>query len=377
MINKNIKRIIQDKIESKLFKGKIIVIYGARQVGKTTLVREIQKKYKDSKYLNCDEIDIREALTDKTSTEIKNFLGNKKLIILDEAQRIKNIGITLKLIVDNFPEIQIVATGSSSFDLSNEINEPLTGRKYEFRLYPFSLQELKSIYSDIELDRILEGLLIFGSYPEIIINRDDVIENLKNITSNYLYKDILQFQNLKNPEILEKLLQALALQIGNEVSYNELSSIVGVDKKTISNYINILEKSFVIFRLRPFNKNIRNELRKLRKIYFYDLGIRNALINNFNPVNLRNDFGFLWENFMISERMKYNDYEHNNVNSYFWRTTQKQELDYLEDKNGALSAFEFKFNKDKLTKPKVFLENYKNSSIELINNKNFKKFLNL
>jgi len=375
MIIKNIKRTIQNQIEDKLFKGKIIVIYGARQVGKTTLVKEIQKKYPDSSYLNCDEIDIRTALTDKTSTEIKNFVGNRKLIILDEAQRVKNIGLTLKLMVDNFPDTQIIATGSSSFDLSNQINEPLTGRKYTFYLYPFSINELKSIYSDLELDRILEKFLIFGTYPEIITKENDVIENLKNLTTSYLYKDILQFQNLKNPEVLERLLQALALQIGNEVSYNELSSIVGVDKNTVANYIQILEKSFVIFRLRPFSKNIRNELKKLRKIYFYDTGIRNALINNFNPLDLRNDFGFLWENFIISERMKFNHYYNNNVNSYFWRTLEKQEIDYVEDQNGVLSGFEFKFNKDKFKKPKIFLETYKDSSLELINKDNYKSFL--
>ena len=375
MIIKNIKRTIQNQIEDKLFKGKIIVIYGARQVGKTTLVKEIQKKYPDSSYLNCDEIDIRTALTDKTSTEIKNFVGNRKLIILDEAQRVKNIGLTLKLMVDNFPDTQIIATGYSSFDLSNQINEPLTGRKYTFYLYPFSINELKSIYSDLELDRILEKFLIFGTYPEIITKENDVIENLKNLTTSYLYKDILQFQNLKNPEVLERLLQALALQIGNEVSYNELSSIVGVDKNTVANYIQILEKSFVIFRLRPFSKNIRNELKKLRKIYFYDTGIRNALINNFNPLDLRNDFGFLWENFIISERMKFNHYYNNNVNSYFWRTLEKQEIDYVEDQNGVLSGFEFKFNKDKFKKPKIFLETYKDSSLELINKDNYKSFL--
>lgn len=374
-----IKRTLQKNIEKSLFKEKIIIIYGARQVGKTTLVKEIQKKYNsrnnDSIYLNCDEIDVRQALTDKTSTEIKAFLGNNKLAIIDEAQRVKNIGITLKLIADNFPFIQIIATGSSSLDLSNEIAEPLTGRKYEFHLYPFAIEELKSIYKETEISRLIERRIIFGMYPEITLNDSDAFKNLKNITDSYLYKDILQYQNIKNPEILNKLLQALALQIGNEVSYNELSNTVGIDKKTVSNYIQLLEKSFVIFKLRPFSRNLRTELKKLRKIYFYDTGIRNALINNFNPLNLRQDTGALWENFAISERIKYNGNHDKIKNIYFWRTHNQKEIDYVEESAGKLSGYEFKWNKNKFSKPKEFLETYKNSSIELINKNNYQKFL--
>ena len=371
-----VKRTVQKNIEQNLFKGKIIVIYGARQVGKTTLVQEIQKKYPDkASYFNCDEIDVRQALTDKTSTEIKAFLGSKKLIILDEAQRVKNIGLTLKLIADNFSDLQIIATGSSSFDLSNKIIEPLTGRKIEYYLYPFSLEELKLIYSDLEIDRLIERRMIFGMYPEIAQNQGDVSKILKSIAKSYSYKDILQYQNIKNPEILEKLLQALALQIGNEVSYNELSNMVGVDKNTISNYISILEKAFIIFRLSPFSRNLRNELKKLRKIYFYDNGIRNALINNLNPLNLRQDVGGLWENFMISERLKYNNNHNKDRNIYFWRTKQKQEIDYLEEDSGKLFGFEFKWQKDKFKAPKIFLSSYPNSSVELINKNNYRDFV--
>lgn len=371
-----IKRTIQKNIEQNLFKNKIIIIYGARQVGKTTLVKEIQKKYLNkASYFNCDEIDIRQALTDKTSTEIKAFLGNKKLIILDEAQRVKNIGLTLKLIVDNFPDLQIIATGSSSFDLSNKIIEPLTGRKIEYYLYAFSLEELKSIYSDIETDRLLERRMIFGMYPEIAREEGNVEQNLKSIAKSYAYKDILQYQNIKNPEVLEKLLQALALQIGNEVSYNELSSMIGVDKNTVANYISILEKSFIIFRLNPFSKNLRNELKKLRKIYFHDNGIRNALINNLNYLNLRQDIGALWENFMISERLKYNNNHNIDQNVYFWRTRQKQEIDYLEESGGKLKGFEFKWSKDRFKKSKVFLSAYPDSSVELVNKNNYKNFV--
>lgn len=373
-----IPREIEKKIHDKLFKKKIVIIYGARQVGKTTLVKNLLKKYPNkSLYLNCDELDIRSALTDKTSTEIKAFLGENKLIVLDEAQRVRNIGLTLKLIVDNFPELQIVATGSSSFELSNKIIEPLTGRKFEFYLYPISYNELKNYYtSDLELRRHLERRIIYGMYPETVLHSgEEEKEVIKSITSSYLYKDILAFQNIKNPEVLEKLLQTLALQIGNEVSYNELSQIVGVDKNTISNYIQILEQAFIIYRLSPFSRNIRNELKKLRKIYFWDTGVRNALINNFNALDLRQDTGALWENFLINERIKNNHNKNRNFNKYFWRTHSQQELDYIEENGGEICAFEFKWKKQKFRPPSLFVGGYKGSTVELIHNENFKKFL--
>ena len=370
-----ITRIIQKSVEKSLFKGKIIIIYGARQVGKTTLVKDIITKYpQDAAYFNCDEPDVRMNLTNKSSTELKAFFGNKKFIVLDEAQRIENIGITLKLIVDNFPDIQVIATGSSSFELSDKIAEPLTGRKYEFYLYPFSWNELRQVFSELELKRLLETRLITGMYPEIALG-NEVEKNLKNLATSYSYKDVLEYQNIKNPEILEKLLQALALQIGNEVSYNELASIVGVDKITVSNYIQILEKAFIIFRLKPFSRNLRSELKRLRKIYFYDNGIRNALINNLNPLSLRQDVGALWENFLISERMKYNNNNELGKNIYFWRTTQGQEIDYLEDFGGKISGYEFKWKKDKLRIPKSFATAYPESPVKLVNKENFSEFL--
>lgn len=371
-----IKRTIQNAIKKSLFKGKVVIIYGSRQVGKTTLVKEILKNYpKNSEYYNCDEIDIRQALTDKTSTELKTFFAGKKLAILDEAQRIKNIGLTLKIIADNFPDIQIIATGSSSFDLSNEISEPLTGRKLEFYLYPFSLQELKNVYSKLELKRLLERRIIYGMYPEVVLNESNAKTNLKTLVSSYTYKDILQYQKIKSPEVLEKLLQALALQVGNEVSYNELAGLVGVDKNTVSNYVQILEKAFIIFRLSPFSRNLRNELKKLRKIYFYDTGIRNALINNLNPMDLRQDAGCLWENFVINERVKENSNNSFDKNIYFWRSRQGQEIDYIEEEAGKLDAFEIKWKEDKFKKPTIFLDHYSNSKISLINKNNFEKFI--
>lgn len=371
-----LNRQIQSQIEDKLYKGKVIILYGARQVGKTTLVKNILEKFSDqATYLNCDEPDIRQALSNKTSTELKAFLGQKKLVVLDEAQRVPNIGLTLKLLVDNFPNMQMLATGSSSFELSNSILEPLTGRSYEFHLYPFSLTELSSYSNELEVRRLLERRMIYGMYPEIVIQDGPEAETLiKHIATSYLYKDILVFQKIKHSEVLEKLLQALALQVGNEVSYNELSQLVGVDKITVEKYIRILEQAFIIFRLPPFSRNIRNELKKLRKIYFYDNGIRNALINNFNPLHLRTDTGALWENFMITERIKWNYYRQHSCNIFFWRTHSQQEIDLIEDVNGALTAFEFKWKKQSYVPPKLFTEHYPQTKVELIHQDNLLKF---
>ena len=373
-----VRRILQERIEDCFFKGKVIVLYGARQVGKTTLIKEIEKKFSDDAlYLNCDEPDFREALSGVSSTELKSLIGRKKIVFIDEAQRVKNIGITLKLLVDNFPEVQVVATGSSSLDLSDEIVEPLTGRKYEFHLHPFSLLELREKFSDIEIKRILEKRIILGMYPEIEEKPDEAETLVRNLTSSYLYKDVLQYQDIRRPELLEKLLTALALQMGNEVSYNELSNLLGVNKQTITNYIQLLEKAFVIFRLPPFSRNLRNELTKLRKIYFYDTGIRNALINNFNRLELRQDVGQLWENFMISERMKFNGNTGRFVNSYFWRTHRQQEIDYLEEKNGQIAAYEFKWQNGKNRIPKTFMNAYPDSRVQFIDKENFEEFVGL
>ena len=371
-----IKRQIQERVEKVFFKGKAVVIYGARQVGKTTLIQMIQKKYPGkSVYLNCDEPDVREDLTNTTSTEIRTLIGNKKLVFLDEAQRVKNIGLTLKLMVDNFPKIQVVATGSSSFDLSNQIVEPLTGRKYEFFLYPFSLGELKQIFSKREIKRLLARRIVLGMYPEVVKKESESEIILKEITRSYLYKDVLQYRQIKNPELLEKLLQALALQVGNEVSYNELANLLGLDKKTVATYIQILEKAFIVFRLRPYARNLRKELTKLRKIYFYDTGVRNALINNLNPLRLRSDVGPLWENFLISERIKANHNYGLEPNIYFWRTHQQQEIDYLEETGGKLFAFEFKWGNKKAKEPSIFAKTYPKSQWQLVNQDNYEGFL--
>jgi predicted AAA+ superfamily ATPase len=373
-----VKRILQERIEDCFFKEKAVVLCGARQVGKTTLIKEIEKKFSnDALYINCDEPDFRGALSGASSTELKSIIGRKKVVFIDEAQRVRNIGLTLKLLVDNFPDVQVVATGSSSLDLSDEIVEPLTGRKYEFHLHPFSLLELREKFSNIEIKRILEKRIILGMYPEIEEKPDEAEMLLRNLASSYLYKDVLQYQDIRRPELLEKLLTALALQIGNEVSYNELSNLLGVNKQTITNYIQLLEKAFVVFRLQPFSRNLRNELKKLRKIYFYDTGIRNALINNFNRLELRQDVGQLWENFMIAERVKYNGNMGKFTNSYFWRTHRQQEIDYLEEKEGQIAAYEFKWQSNKIRIPKAFMSAYPDSKIQFIDKENFEKFAGL
>lgn len=373
----HIKRAIQAQIEARLFKKKAIIVYGPRRIGKTTLAQDLLKKYpKSSQYLNCDEPDIRAALSNKTSTELKHLIGNKKFVVIDEAQRVENIGLTIKLLVDNYPKVQILATGSSSFDLSNKISEPLTGRVFEFTIYPFSITELKQKYSAIELQRLLPAFLRFGSYPEIInTSAIQAPEIITDIAKNYLYKDILEFEKLKNPDLLLKLLQALALQVSNEVSYNELARLLEINKITVEKYIHLLEKSFIIFRLNPFSRNPRREINSMRKIYFYDLGIRNSLIKNFNELNIRPDLGALWENFCIIEKMKSNAINNRLINTYFWRNYKGNEIDYLEEYSGKLAGYEFKWGKNKIKIPKEFTELNPNATLKLINKSNFFDFV--
>jgi predicted AAA+ superfamily ATPase len=371
-----IKRTIQDSIEQSLFQGKAIIIYGARQVGKTTLIRAIQDKSAvPSVYLNCDEPDIRRALSDKTSTELKLLTGNNRLVLIDEAQRVGTIGLAIKLLTDTAPDIQVIATGSSAFELSSRIEEPLTGRKREFRLYPFSLTELSQIYAPLEIRRIVERCMIFGLYPEIINAPEAAETALRELVRSYLYKDVLALQQIRNPEALERLVQSIALQIGNEVSYNELAQQVGVDKKTIESYLRVLEQAFIIFRLGSFSRNLRNELKKSRKIYFVDTGMRNAVINNLNAPDLRSDVGGLWENFVIAERMKRNHNQSQFPNTYFWRSHQKQEIDYLEELNGVLQGYEIKWRETRLKVPAGFSAAYPDCPVSLINRENMTWFL--
>jgi len=353
------KRILEETISKKFFKGKIIIIVGARQTGKTTLSLELTKEFpeKDIRLFNCDNPSDREQLANKDLEFLKQLIGKSKLVFIDEAQKVENIGETLKLLIDFYKKKkQIIVTGSSSLNLLDNTQEPLTGRKYVYQLSPLSLQEIYPNKNYLKIIKELESLMIFGSYPEVVSQSsfEEKKELLQELASSYIYKDILGFQDVKSPDVLVKLLKALALQIGSEVSYNELSNTVNIDKKTVERYIQLLEKNFVIFRLKPFTKNKRREISKLRKIYFYDIGIRNAVINNFNFLDSRKDIGFLWENFMIAERMKFRSYNKIHAEQYFWRTYDCNEIDLIEEKSSKLNGYEFKWNPRKVMKRENF-----------------------
>ncbi len=372
-----IPRILENVIKERLLTGKIIIIYGARQVGKTTLVKKILSDYQGKgKYLNCELLPVQEGLAKHDPDAIKAFFGDYELIILDEAQNIQDIGKKLKILYDSIPGLQIIATGSSSFELAHNVSESLAGRSYTFTLHPISLQELRCMHDLFWIESKLEHFLRFGLYPEII-NLDELSsrEYLIQLASSYLYKDVLKFENIKKSGIMQKLLQLLALQIGNQVSYHELSQSLGINHVTVQKYIDILEQAFVIFRLHSFSRNVRKEISKSVKIYFYDLGIRNALINNFNVPAIRSDTGALWENFCIVERKKFNDYAMRFPNIYFWRTYTQKEVDYVEEIDGNITGYEFKWSgKTKKSIPKDFIENY-NAKVETIDKNNYFTFL--
>jgi uncharacterized protein len=371
-----IDRKLEKLINERLFHGKAIIVTGPRQVGKTTLVRHITRdRVEQTRWFNGDEPDTRELFSQATSSKLKALIGEADLVVIDEAQRIENVGIAVKLLVDAFPKLQVLVTGSSALELAASLSEPLTGRKYEFHLYPLSYGELAAHAGAIEERRLLEHRMIFGYYPDVVTHAGREQELLMNLTSSYLYKDLLAWQQIKKPALLEKLLQALALQIGSEVTFHELGQLVGIDTETVERYIDLLEKAFVVFRLPSLSRNMRNEIKKGRKIYFYDTGVRNALIKNFNPLALRQDTGALWENFCLVERMKTNQYDLRYANRYFWRTLQQQEVDYIEDYGGVLHAYEFKWNpKKKSHLVRTFTRAYPGSSTAVITPENFEDF---
>ena len=365
-------------ILDQCFKGKAIILLGARQVGKTTLLRQvIQTAQTEVQYLNCDEPQVVEALTNRNLRELVLLVGKAKYIVIDEAQKVNNIGLTLKLIVDNIPDVQVIATGSSAFELRNRLNEPLTGRKFEYQMYPISTNEIYQSSGYVDVKRLLETRLIYGSYPEVLSTLDNAQSLLLSLSDSYLYKDILTMDSMRKPDVLNKLLQALAFQIGSEVSYNELAQTIGTDSKTVEKYIDLLEKCFIIFRLNGLSRNLRNELKKAKKIYFCDNGVRNAVIQQFAPVALRNDMGQLWENFFISERIKRNHYLGHHCNIYFWRTTSQQEIDYIEESDGQMSAFEMKWNPKKATVklPEAFLKAYSVKQTAVVTTENYLDWL--
>jgi len=367
------KRTLKNSLENKINKGKAIILIGPRQVGKTTLIKAVIDTKKHL-FLDGDDSTVRNLLNSPNTEQIKSIVGSNKLIFIDEAQRIEGIGLTLKIITDQFKDIQLLVSGSSSFDLSSALNEPLTGRKWEYELFPISWEEFEDKHNYLVAEQQLENRLLYGFHPDVLNNPGEEKELLKQLVNSYLYRDILAYSNIRKPEVLERLVQALALQIGNEVNYNELAQTVGIDKNTVSNYIDILEKGYVIFKLNSFSRNLRNEIKKNRKIYFYDNGVRNMVLGNFSPLDLRQDTGALWENFLISERRKQNTYKNTTAKMYFWRTKQQQEVDLVEECNGEITGFEFKWNaKKKLNLPKTFVKEY-NAKEVIIDRINFRDF---
>lgn len=369
-----IHRILHEAISDKLFAGKTIIVTGPRQVGKTTLINAILDD-REKLFLDGDDPLVRLRLTNPNTKEIQNILGNADLVFVDEAQRIENIGLTAKIIHDQFKKVQLILSGSSSFELRNHTNEPLTGRKWEYFLYPIAYEEYEQSEGYLNALGDLENRLVYGFYPDVINSRGEERVVLNELTQSYLFKDILAFGNIQKPEVLESLLQAIAFQVGSEVSYNELAQLIGVDKKTVANYIHLLELSYIIYPLHSFSRNLRNEIKRNRKFYFYDNGIRNALIQNFNPIGLRNDVGALWENFLMSERLKYLSYHRVFTNRFFWRTKQQQEIDYVEERDGKISGFEFKWNpKAKTRFPDSFMTSY-DAKVTVISKENFRSFV--
>ncbi len=373
-----INRYLLPQLESLLSSHKAVILMGARQVGKSTLLQLLLKGRKDVLWLNGDNQDIQSLFTTVSAERIRTLMGDKHILVLDEAQRIPNVGVQLKIIIDQLPDVQVIATGSSSFELASKVNEPLTGRKREFKLFPLSFSELSEHTSLLEELRLIPHRLVYGYYPEVVTSPGQEAVILKELTDSYLYRDILTLDKVAKSDKLVLLLKALAMQIGSQVSYNELSGLVGIDAKTIERYITILEQSYIIFRLGSFSRNLRNELKFSKKIYFWDMGIRNAVIGNFSLAENRVDIGAMWENFAIAERMKQISYRHPFAQSYFWRTKQQTEIDYLEESDGILQAFEFKWNTHKKNRcPLVFANAYPEATFRIITPANIDDFLRL
>ncbi|HPE43031.1 MAG TPA: ATP-binding protein [Bacteroidales bacterium] len=371
-----IKRILENLVNEQLFQKKVLLLYGPRQVGKTTLLKKIISDFEGKTlFLNADDPTVFNLLNRPNTIQLRQLIADHKLFVIDEAQQIPEIGLTSKLIVDTFEGVQLILSGSSSFELASRTQEPLTGRKRTLFLFPVSFSEWQNHIGFLEAEQDLENRLVFGFYPEILKKTTDQSVALRELTDSYLYKDVLMYGNLKRPDEIKKLLQALAFQLGSEVSYAELSAQCGLDPKTVERYIEILEKAFIIFRLQSFSRNLRNEIKKGRKIYFYDNGIRNAVINQLQFWAGRQDKGALWENFLVSERLKHNSYGSRYVNTYFWRTTQQQEIDFVEEINGKLMAYEFKWNEKKNVRfPASFLNEY-HPEVAVIHRNNFRNFV--
>jgi len=367
-----------DNLQKLLTPEKAVIVYGPRRCGKTTLLEHFVKDVKENYlFVTGEDINVHDYLGSQSIEKLKSFVGSRKLLIIDEAQKIKNIGLNLKLILDHIPEIKVIASGSSSFDLAQQIGEPLTGRKFTLKMFPISQLELKNIENQAEITAHLEERLIYGSYPEVVLSKDNSFRNtyLRELISSYLYKDILELEGLRHSDKIIKLLQLLSFQIGKGVSCDELGRQLGMSKNTIDRYLDLLEKAFVVFKLRGFSRNLRKEVSKSPRYYFYDIGVRNALINNFNPISMRDDIGMLWENYIIGERFKKQEYLNKQANNYFWRTYDRKEIDLIEECGGKLHAYEIKWSEKKTKFPKEWIETYDNSEYYLINKNNYLEFI--
>jgi uncharacterized protein len=377
MVDKFIPRQLSEIISADLFKGKAIIIHGPRQCGKTTMVKHlIDEKQLDALWLNGDDDTDRSLFDTVSQSTWRQILENRKILVIDEAQFIPRVGVATKLLVDHFPDVQPILTGSSSFQLSNLTQEPLTGRKYEYRLFPFSFGELVDARDfHGEYSRLPERLL-FGSFPEIVIDPAEARRHLKLLCESYLFRDLLQYDGIRKPNLLRSLVRALALQIGSEVSTVELSSLLGVSRPTIDTYLSLLEKAYIVFSLPSLNRNRRNEIKKGRKVYFWDMGIRNAILDDFRPVESRSDSGHLWENYLVSERLKRNEYLSAPPKPHFWRSKDQFEVDYIEEYADRLIAWEFKWRADnKATLTRAFTNAYPEATTSIITPRNFQDFL--
>ena len=360
---------------------KVLIIYGARRVGKTTLLNKyietVDNKREQVLFVNGDDIHVREYLGSQSVSKLKDFIGKSTILIIDEAQYVEKIGLNLKLVVDHIPDIKIIATGSSSFELAHDVGEPLAGRKFTLKLFPLAQMELSQFEKRYETEANRESRLIFGSYPEVVTVKDNTAREkyLREMVSSYLFKDILELEGIRHSQKLVRLLQLLAFQIGKEVSLNELGRQLGMSKNTVERYIDLLEKVFVIFRRSGFSRNLRKEISKNHRIYFLDNGIRNALIGNFNPIHMRDDVGTLWENYIITERMKANEYNSHVVNSYFWRTYDRKEIDLVEETQGKLNGYEIKWQPKKVKVPSGWKNTYANAGFQIISQENYLNFI--
>jgi uncharacterized protein len=367
-----------DNLINSLKLGKVHVIYGARRCGKTTLLKKfIEEIQKTCLFVSGEDIAVQDILSSQSIEKLKGFVGKNRYVIIDEAQKIDFIGLNLKLIVDHIPEVAVIATGSSAFDLARKMGEPLTGRKMSFHLFPLAQMELASRENTALTQSCLESRLLYGSYPEVVLEKDNREKEiyLRELVASYLYRDILEFETIRNSDKLSRLLQMIAFQIGKEVSLTEIGSSLGISKNTVARYMDLLEKCFVIFRVGGFSRNLRKEVSKSSRYYFFDVGIRNALIKNFNSLNLRNDVGMLWENYIIAERLKKQAYDQMLVNNYFWRTYDQKEIDWVEERDGGLFGYEMKYGKKQKRMPKEWIETYAGAQFSVIDQENYIKFI--